>query len=769
MLNTAVGNALLQMQLSITGGEDPARAPRPSLIEGEDAKGNGHSKLGGGVIEEISVCSPTKARANFATARVLAKDLLAKLAPMCPPEVFGRLDRENVITGADLAMLDKEDLRELGFNMVDRRRVLEWIERERERGGKAILTRTVSFGGAPEFRDSWVPSAALAFPQPVPTDSEMAMSDDPMHRRLDEVEQKKEFWCDLIATSTAIAARPVDETHSDSGHSDVRENIIEMLFDLTPERVKEVYSGIDLDADGCISAAELGRGLHQYKLPDIGEAGLGRVLEEVTAGGSRRLQLLEFEAVLSRLKLAQLLHNFGPRAGSKDNDYGVDDILTVVDYSHSSANVHNIKNARLSDFFFGHRQPSLVRWVHSRGLNMIVLLALTVKYSLHPLSVEDVIEQSPTKIDRNGQNFFLAIEQLLLSGMADGSVPVHVEGRHVAVFCAGPPHFDTVITVAQRDFSFESDWPVVFGEVPSEQSDLDKWVERLQDRLKAPLSRLRERRADFLMYQIIDLCTDELLDVMRAYTKRLAHIDDALREQGAGLPPSASSEVSTIRLQLAVVARRLRGLQRVLRNMIDNPDLTTGLSGYFRDVADHLDEALGDTGHLADRCAAIIETYQRALDRGREMVNQQASERLNKTLFVLTVATTVFAPLQFVAGIYGMNFADSSGKPSIPELLWAKGYLYFWCFVVFYLILCIFFSICLFRRLQRRDRKAGMSRQTPLGDTEVGGSRQMSPGVAYVETAEIRRRRCLTCIRRSDCCQPAMKPRRRCRLWWWRR
>merc|ERR1740129_812580 len=338
------------------------------------------------------------------------------------------------------------------------------------------------------------------------------------------------------------------------------------------------------------------------------------------------------------------------------------------------------------------------------------------------------------------RTFFLAIEQLLLSGMADGSVPVHVEGRHVAVFCAGPPHFDTVITVAQRDFSFESDWPVVFGEVPSEQSDLDKWVERLQDRLKAPLSRLRERRADFLMYQIIDLCTDELLDVMRAYTKRLAHIDDALREQGAGLPPSASSEVSTIRLQLAVVTRRLRGLQRVLRNMIDNPDLTTGLSGYFRDVADHLDEALGDTGHLADRCAAIIETYQRALDRGREMVNQQASERLNKTLFVLTVATTVFAPLQFVAGIYGMNFADSSGKPSIPELLWAKGYLYFWCFVVFYLILCIFFSICLFRRLQRRDRKAGMSRQTPLGDTEVGGSRQMSPGVAYVETAEIRRR-----------------------------
>merc|ERR1719163_656414 len=102
-------------------------------------------------------------------------------------------------------------------------------------------------------------------------------------------------------------------------------------------------------------------------------------------------------------------------------------------------------DARSLDFFFGHRPRqmapgcTMVRWVHLSGLDLTMLLALTVKYSLHPLSVEDVLEQSPTKIDRNGRNYFVAIEHLALSGASDGSEPVRVRGRHVVAFCAGPP------------------------------------------------------------------------------------------------------------------------------------------------------------------------------------------------------------------------------------------------------------------------------------------------------------------------------------------
>merc|ERR1712032_1723886 len=105
----------------------------------------------------------------------------------------------------------------------------------------------------------------------------------------------------------------------------------------------------------------------------------------------------EFEAVLTRLKLAQLL------AGPTDNldaqylsvlDYKTNDIMTLpTDLS--------VRGADLRNFFFGHRCATdipLVRWVHLYNFSLRLLLALTVKYQLHPLGVEDVIEQCPTRI-----------------------------------------------------------------------------------------------------------------------------------------------------------------------------------------------------------------------------------------------------------------------------------------------------------------------------------------------------------------------------------
>merc|ERR1719210_991486 len=99
-----------------------------------------------------------------------------------------------------------------------------------------------------------------------------------------------------------------------------------------------------------------------------------------------------------------------------------------------------------------------MRWVHLCKFDLTLLLALTVKYQLHPLSVEDVIDQAPTKIDRYEGHYFAAIEHLEVTGGTDGRTPVKIVGRHVTLFCAGPPHLDTVITVSQTDRSFAQDW-----------------------------------------------------------------------------------------------------------------------------------------------------------------------------------------------------------------------------------------------------------------------------------------------------------------------
>jgi len=504
--------------------------------------------------------------------------------------------------------------------------------------------------------------------------------------------------------------------------------MLEMLFDLTEEHVKEVYNGIDRDADGHISAAELGRGLLRYNLPVLSDGALGRVLDVVTAKKSKFLLLPEFEAVLSRLKLAQVLLGAESAPGLP-----APRPLVVADYSAASAAAKITSVDKPREFFFGHRPQhpggaTMVRWVHMDGLDLTHVLALTVKYSLHPLSVEDVLEQSPTKIDRNGRNYFVAIEHLALSGASDGSEPVRVRGRHVVAFCAGPPRLDTIITVAQPDKSFEEEWPggVSYFDV---METGDRWVDRLQERLKAPLSRLREKQVDFLLYQVIDLCTDELVAVTRAYTKRLGKLEVELHDKGGNLAQDWPSEVSLARLQLAVLARRVRGLQRVIRHIIQDPDLSAGLLSYFQDVADHLNEAHDDALQIAERCTAIAETYERTLERAQEHVQQLTAERLNRTLFILTGFTTVFAPLQFIAGVYGMNFEDPrTRKAGIPELLVENGYIYFWIGTAIYLFLGITFAWCLYRRLQRNEAKAKGACHAPL---HLCGTNEASEGLRF--------------------------------------
>lgn len=633
-----------------------------------------------------------------------AVELLRRLVPGCSASVFVRLHQEGVRTAADLAQLDKDDLQKLGLNMVERNKVMQWAYFEEREQGLFVpgpFDHLTSPGRLENCDHSYAVLEELG------GEAEVA-------HRLDEVEQKAGFWCDIIA-STRSGPLP----HCFDG-DDVRENVLEMLFDLTPERVKEVYDCIDRDHDGCITVAELGRGLQQYNLPELSDGAIKRVLELVTAQRSSELRLHEFEAVLSRLKLAQVFVSFSGaltklQTGRTCADQCAKEQLTIIDYSPKGivCALPVQTDAQLRDFCFGHRQAalgaeSLVRWVHLSGLDLMIMLLLTVKYSLHPLSVEDVIEQSPAKMDRTGCNYFVAIQQICLASADDGSQPVRVRGRHVSVFCAGEPYLDTLLSVAQQDRSFAADWPGgVENDEDGPDASQDQWDDRLRQRLRAPLSRLRERRADYLMYQIIDLSTDELMVVSRAYAKRLAHLEEELRDRGPSLPASWPVEVSCARLRLAVVRRRIVGVQRMLRRLTEDPHMGTSLSGYLQDVLDHLHEASEDVIQSSERCVAIEDMYERVVDRWQERSQQAMADRLNKMLFVLTVATTIFAPVQFLAGVYGMNFEKKDGEPNIPELMMVNGYYIFWLVVLGYFVLSSAFAVWLFRRLHHKKKDLG--------------------------------------------------------------
>lgn len=685
-----------------------------------------------------------------------AEDVLRALTPACSPAVLGRLRKERLRTASDLAALDKDDLRALGLTMAERCRVLKWASGNANGEGPervATLVGTTSGSGTPGRGTATKPyhrRGSLQAPLTADEDDTASMSsteedEEAERRRLSEVEQRSDFWCRLTASSPATAVvqqmRMADRTAANQKRGTVchsqslRETVLEEQFDLTPERVQEVYRRTrDRAGIAIITAAQLGDGLRRCGLLGVDESMLQKAMEAVTNDRCSNdehtwcgLKLAEFEVILSRLKLGQLMSDVCLATGAQD---AAASQITVTDYDTHDVWINTLTGPRLVDFFFGHRPKSKpnvevapVRWVHLSGRHLTLLLALTVKYRLHPLGVEGVLEQNPTKIDCYGAHYFLTIDQLcLVNNTYSAMEPVQVEGRHISVICTGPPALDTVVTIVQEDRSFAQDWPAHNVQIPArmvsgEPREEDHWVGILRQRLQAVRSRVRERRVDFLVYQIVDLCTDDLVGLTRAYASRLTRLEEDLKPSRSGdVPPPSGwlSEVAAIRLQLAVVARRGRSLHRLLKRIEEDPGLSAGLASYLEDVADHLDEAHEDANQLSERCVSLSSAYEHAVDkeqekarqrsrkqeRARAEVQNQHSERLSNTLFILTVATAVFAPVQLLAGVYGMNFVNAEGHPTIPELLWPHGYLFFWVVVLGYLSLSGLIAKWLFGRMQ---------------------------------------------------------------------
>mmetsp|Transcript_36896 Transcript_36896/g.82418 ORF Transcript_36896/g.82418 Transcript_36896/m.82418 type:complete len:730 (+) Transcript_36896:38-2227(+) len=679
-----------------------------------------------------------------------AQDLLLALAPRwsAGPGAAQRLAEEAIDTAFDLAKLDKEDLRELGLAMAERSRVLEWsssVALPRAPAPPERLLRLASdlpiTVGEAEFAGSPVTSADTPWVEieatlrgkslsPLQIQAvhsldgtgipSLAMAEE---QRLDEIEGQADFWCSCFAASESseslLAEGQVEDLH------DVRENVLEAFFDCTPERVREVFASTDSEDTGHLQSVQHLRGaLERCGVSGLDQGTLSKIFERVSGTG-RTLHLAAFETILCRLRLASLLAR--PWRAN----------LSVVDFSPAKASDQYIDGNNMRSYFFGHRPGARsleellpMRWVHMPQYDLHLLLALTVKYSLHPLSVEDVIEQCPTKIDRLAGNYFLAIELLTLvengQGSSKGRQPVRVRGQHVAAFCSGPPRLDTLITIMQADRKFHEDWPGGPGAPAAAQTCPTTfgsgWPEKLRQRLKATRSRLRERRADALLYTVVDLCADELVTVTRAFLARLSWLEEDLRTRGDESLLDLG-EVSLAQLQLGIVARRLRSLQRVVRRASEYQELhTTGSADYWKDCADHLDEAYDDAMQMKERCAALKAAHENAMERGQAAEMQSRhdesavqAEKLNSMLFFLTAATTLFTPVQFMSSVYGMNFMNEEGVPTIPELLNAHGYNRFWMGVTAYFAIAFTVSFVLYQRLQRQYGKKARRRALPCG------------------------------------------------------
>jgi magnesium transporter len=278
-------------------------------------------------------------------------------------------------------------------------------------------------------------------------------------------------------------------------------------------------------------------------------------------------------------------------------------------------------------------------WLNVDGLGHAdTLRRIGERFRLHPLALEDVINvhQRP-KFEAYDDHLFLILRMPLAGPGAPAPQTAVLRTEQVAV-CLGRGHVVTFQEAAGDAF------------------------EPVRQRLRNQASALRRRGSDYLAYALVDAAVDAYFPLLEAYGERL----EALEADVIGRPErdhvaaihDLKRDLLTLRRAVWPMRDMLAALRRDDTELIDDHTRV-----YLRDCEDH-------TVQLID----MIETYREIASGLVDIHLSSVSNRMNEVMKVLTIIATIFIPLTFVAGIYGMNFDPTVGPWSMPELGWRYGY-----------------------------------------------------------------------------------------------
>ena len=313
--------------------------------------------------------------------------------------------------------------------------------------------------------------------------------------------------------------------------------------------------------------------------------------------------------------------------------------VTCIDYGPGQVRVEEISD--LSAFVQGHRPEwAVVRWINVDGLtDMRVIRAFAAKYRLHPLAIEDVLHvthrpkvEPYTETGGYQARLFIIVRMLELHAG-------HLKGEQISIFLG----HRTVLTF--------------------QESRGDVW-DVIRQRLQAPGSRLRANDASFLVYSLLDAIVDHCFPLLEHYGDRLEEVEASVLQQSS---PAAIQDIHELKRELLLFRRAMWPMREVISTMQREPHdcLSDSTRTYLRDVYDH-----------AVQIIDIIETYREIAIGLTETYMTAMSTKLNEVMKFLTIVGTIFIPLTFVAGVYGMNFQY------FPEIGWRWGYGFFWTLCV---------------------------------------------------------------------------------------
>lgn len=270
-----------------------------------------------------------------------------------------------------------------------------------------------------------------------------------------------------------------------------------------------------------------------------------------------------------------------------------------------------------------------ITWTDVRSLSDAVLIEqIGNDFQLHPLALEDVLDtQQRAKLEEYDNGLFIILHNLRFD-----PVQMELQSEQISIFMG-------------------------LNFVVSFQEDPDDTFHGIRKRAEENAGRIRKKGVDYLTYTLLDLVVDNYYTVLDDMETVLQELESSLHDQG--FEPVSKARIYDLKRVLSQFRHRVLPLRDAAMRFYrtDCPYVEESNRPYLRDLMDHVTQILDAIDNYRDILSGVEALYQ-----------AEIGNRLNNVMRLLTIISTIFIPLSFIAGVYGMNFDN------MPELHWHYGY-----------------------------------------------------------------------------------------------
>ncbi|MFH2138710.1 MAG: magnesium/cobalt transporter CorA [Candidatus Omnitrophota bacterium] len=309
--------------------------------------------------------------------------------------------------------------------------------------------------------------------------------------------------------------------------------------------------------------------------------------------------------------------------------------ISIIDYTENSLEERDAVLAKECAVF---KDTSAVTWININGIHdLSVIETLGQGFNIHPLVLEDIPNTSQRpKIDETEEYIFIVLKMLYIENDSK-----EIKSEQVSLVLGK----NYVLSFQERE-----------GDV----------FYKVRERIRSNKGRLRKMGADYLAYTLIDAIVDNYFMIIENMGDRVEGIEEELMQNPE---PKILQMIYNLKQEALFLRKSVWPLREVISSLArgESKLIKKSTEIYLRDVYDHTIQVIDGIETFRDMISGMIDIYLSSV-----------SNKMNEVMKVLTIIATIFIPITFIAGVFGMNFNPESSPWNMPELSWRYGYLMAW-------------------------------------------------------------------------------------------